>query len=79
MHRLAADFAEKIPERDVDRRGRPILCARAGLRHREVEHLAMQRLDVQRVAAKQPPSECVMDVRLDCPGTVEGLAEADHA
>ena len=48
------------------------------LRHRQIDHLAMEGLDVQRIAAKQAPGQCVMDMRFDCSGAVERLTQADH-
>ena len=74
MHRLLRHVAEQVPQRDIDRRRGPGLGAGAGLRHRQVQHFAMEVLDPQRVLAQQACGQRVMDVRLDRAGPVERFA-----
>ncbi|MGY3650155.1 hypothetical protein ACVWW2_005446 [Bradyrhizobium sp. LM4.3] len=44
-----------------------------------VQHVAMDRLDVQRIAAEQAAGKGVVNLRFDRAGAVEGFAETDHA
>ena len=48
-----------------------------GLGHRKIDHLLVERLDPQRIAAQQPPGQRVVDMRLDQFRAIEGFAKAD--
>jgi hypothetical protein len=77
VHRLLANLAEDVPQRDVDRRRRAIFRAGGRLRHRKVDHFLAQCFDVQRIAADQPSGERIVDMRLDRARSVERFAESD--
>ena len=79
MHRLAADFAEDVPQGDVDCRRGPVFHAGGRLRHRQVDHLLVERLDMQRIAADQSICQRFVDVRFDRPRAVERFAKTDRA
>ena len=74
MDRLVADFAEDVPEGDVDGGGGAVFGTGAGLRHGQVEHLSVVSFDVEGIAAEQAAGEGVVDVGFDGAGTVEGFA-----
>ncbi len=78
VHGLAAELAEEVPERDVQCRGGAVLDAGRGLGHRQVEHVAVDRLDPERGPAEQARGEGVVDMGLDRAGAVEGLAQSDQ-
>ena len=77
MYGLPADLAEEIPQGDVDRRCGPVLGSGGRLRHRQVHHVAVNGLDVQRVAPQEASGKGVMDVGLDRTGAVKRFAETD--
>src|SRR5450631_4363900 len=79
VHWLPTDFAENVPQSDVDRGRGPIFRSRGRLRHRQVDHLLVERLDVQRIAANQSIGQRFVDVRFDSPGAVERFAKTDRA
>ena len=79
VHRLLADLAEDVPQRDVDRRSCAVLRAGGRLRHRQVDHLLVERFDLQRIASDQSSGQRFVDVRLDRAGAIERFAEPDHS
>ena len=79
MHRLTTDFAEDVPQSDVDCRRGPIFRSSGRLRHRQADHLFVERLDMQRVAANQSIRQRFVDVCFDRPCAVERFAKTNRA
>ena len=77
VHRLIAHLAEDVPERDVDGRSGAVFGAGRRLRHREIDHVAVDGLDMQRIAPEKARRERLVDMRLGRAGAVERFAETD--
>ena len=77
IDRLLGDAAPQIPQREIDRRAAARL--RPGASEAYIgNEIAVNALDLQRIAADQGGRCRLMDERLRRAGAEKGLAQADH-